>query len=383
MRTFKFAACLLVACMFTSASFAQTHSRASALARDAAVIETSRSDAPAVEVMAAPKGNWTVEQSISAPGVYFSGSAAAERSKLGSTSDFATFVPISPCRLVDTRGVFSPVYAGGAFATNEIRNYPTVGTCGIPSSARPVAVSMQVFGILPAAVGNLELVPTGTPLGSTATLVDIPGTYTSVSAVVATSGAGGSFTAQLRLTSGDIAIDINGYYANTLPTGEYLTVSGNQPGGGVGFFVTAAPVGASINALNTNTGSQAYLAFGKYAVQMHSGELKSSGAGINTTGSPAFTLKAVAGLNMCSVTNYVAINHPTMNGNPNALAMVTPVHNPASGGFVDHTTHFALYYSASAVGGGTDCAANRWYIRDTSVTAIATGRAWHILAISP
>lgn len=141
--------------------------------------------------------------------------------------------------------------------------------------------------------------------------------------------------------------------------------------------------GGGINAYNGSTGSNALLAQGKYALNMSNGELKSSGAGINTNFSPAFTLKAVAGLNMCSVTNYIAINHPTMNGNPNALAMVTPVHNPAGGAFVDHTTHFARYYGTSAIGGGADCAANRWYIRDTSVTAIPAGRSWHILAISP
>src|SRR4051794_2947236 len=42
---------------------------------------------------------------------------------LGDTAADVTYTPVTPCRLIDTRGLFSPVYAGGAFATNEVRTY--------------------------------------------------------------------------------------------------------------------------------------------------------------------------------------------------------------------------------------------------------------------
>jgi hypothetical protein len=39
----------------------------------------------------------------------------------------STFIPIAPCRLVDTRGAFSPVYAGGPFSAGQTRVYRASG----------------------------------------------------------------------------------------------------------------------------------------------------------------------------------------------------------------------------------------------------------------
>ena len=344
-----------------------------------AVPSTAASD---TTIMAGTIKNWSVDQSISVDGVFSSSSSrGAHESTKVATSDFATFVPITPCRLVDTRGVLSPVYNGGPYATNEIRNYPTVGFCGIPATARPVAVSIQVFGINPAAIGNFEVVRTGTALGASTTLVDVPGTLTSVGTVVGTSVTGGSFTAQLRLTSGDIAIDINGYYANTLPDNQFLTVSGNQPGGGVAFFVSSAAAGAAVHASNTNTGARTYLGFGKYAEQWDSGELKSTGAGINTTGSPAFTLKATAANTATNGSfTYIWLNHPTLNGNGNALAIVTPVFNPTNVSGVADLTNYQLVFLAGGIGG---IPANSWCLYKNGGVLIPAGTSWHVLAISP
>src|SRR5947207_7646753 len=43
---------------------------------------------------------------------------------VGDSGDDVVYTPVTPCRLVETRGTFAAVYQGvGAFSTNEIRNY--------------------------------------------------------------------------------------------------------------------------------------------------------------------------------------------------------------------------------------------------------------------
>ena len=101
---------------------------------------------------------------------------------LGDSGDDVVYTPVTPCRLVETRGTFFAVYqGGGAFAPNEIRNYTVQGQSGgnnvcltqLPAGLNPSAVQLQVFGIPinSASNGDIEILPQGSTFGSTATLV--------------------------------------------------------------------------------------------------------------------------------------------------------------------------------------------------------------------
>jgi hypothetical protein len=129
---------------------------------------------------------------------------------LGSLSNDFVYTPITPCRLVDTRGSFSPVYSGGAYAPSASRNYFPSGSCGVPSGA--TAVALQITTILPPGAGDIELVPAGTTLGSTAAMVFSANQYNSVSTIVKL-GTGGGFTTQMRGGGGHVAMDMVGYFA--------------------------------------------------------------------------------------------------------------------------------------------------------------------------
>ncbi|MFO1303332.1 MAG: hypothetical protein U1F54_06345 [Burkholderiales bacterium] len=65
---------------------------------------------------------------------------------LGDASQDVTYVPVTPCRLVETRGTFAAVYqGGGAFTPNQIRTYTPAGRQWRTASATPSAVQMQVW----------------------------------------------------------------------------------------------------------------------------------------------------------------------------------------------------------------------------------------------
>jgi len=75
-------------------------------------------DPPLVDWVAAQFLDMTPGMSVS-PSLGTNGSSRVQ----GKTLAFAmaSFIPITPCRLVDTRGVFNPVYGGPSFSAGQVR----------------------------------------------------------------------------------------------------------------------------------------------------------------------------------------------------------------------------------------------------------------------
>jgi hypothetical protein len=71
------------------------------------------------------------------------------------------FHTLVPCRVVDTRGAAGP-YGGPALQPGATRNVTLTGQCGIPVTARSVAVNLAVSQ--PTAAGFLTISPSGSPL---------------------------------------------------------------------------------------------------------------------------------------------------------------------------------------------------------------------------
>src|SRR6202521_1578049 len=123
-------------------------------------------------------------------------------------SSAARFVPITPCRIADTRNATGP-FGGPGLPRQTARDFaiPSSG-CGIPSTA--VAYSLNVAVVPSGLLGFLTLWPTGQPQPLVATLNSIDGRIKSNAAIVP-AGLNGAISAFVTDAT-DVILDINGYF---------------------------------------------------------------------------------------------------------------------------------------------------------------------------
>jgi uncharacterized repeat protein (TIGR03803 family) len=125
------------------------------------------------------------------------------------------YVPVTPCRLVDTRTTPDGPFAGPSIATGTSRNFtiPQNTTCNIPSTA--AAYSLNVAVIPSTSLGFLTLWPAGQTQPVAATVSSTDGRVRSNAAIVP-AGTGGAISAFASNTT-DLVMDIDGYFT-TAPT---------------------------------------------------------------------------------------------------------------------------------------------------------------------
>ncbi len=120
------------------------------------------------------------------------------------------FVPVTPCRLMDTRKA-NGTFGGPFLAANATRAIPVPsGTCGIPSSAHAYSINVTAVprtGFL----AYLTLWPTGQSQPLVSTLNSVDGSILANAAIVP-AGTGGSINA-FATNDIDLVIDVNGYFA--------------------------------------------------------------------------------------------------------------------------------------------------------------------------
>ena len=119
------------------------------------------------------------------------------------------FVPIPPCRVVDTRnanGTFGgPPIQGGTF-----RSFPiSQGPCGIPLGAW--AYSLNVSVVPNGALHYLTVWPTGQSQPLVATLNSLDGRIKANAAIV-TAGNGGGAVSVFATDTTNVIVDVNGYF---------------------------------------------------------------------------------------------------------------------------------------------------------------------------
>lgn len=174
---------------------------------------------------------------------------------LGDASQDVVYVPVTPCRLVDTRAPYAAVYQnGGPFTGGEIRTYTLQGGNGVclaqlPPTATPSAVQLSVFGIpTTSGSGDIEILPQGATFGSSATLVYL-GTnpFTSASTTSPVNVGNKQIAVQVRGGGAHLAIDVVGYFRP--PAGGY--VSSITAGTGL--------TGGTITSIGTIAADTAYL----------------------------------------------------------------------------------------------------------------------------
>jgi len=293
-----------------------------------------------------------------------------------------TFVAITPCRLVDTRGAavgfngiipFSgPSIPPAGTLTIPVQS-PTEATantapapCGmIPSTAQAYSFNLTV---VPAAAGRVayaSLWPAGSPQPVVATLSDLQGLIVSNAAIVR---AGAPFGAVSVYNAGpataDVIIDMNGYFAAPTDSNSDTALGTGALASNAGAFNTA--VGANALANNTNNGNTAVgdstlssNTTGSYNTASGIQALRSNTTGQQNTadGSNALVSSTTGDLNTASGSG--ALNRNTTGGSNTAngfnalFANTTGSFNTASGtqALSDNTTGSSNIAIGFAAGG--------------------------------
>jgi hypothetical protein len=118
------------------------------------------------------------------------------------------FVPVTPCRIADTRNPIGP-FGGPAIAGNTSRDFVIPnGVCGIPPTA--AGYSLNVAVVPRGTLGFLTLWPSGQSQPLVATLNSIDGRIKSNAAIVP-AGSNGAVSVFATDTT-DVILDINGYF---------------------------------------------------------------------------------------------------------------------------------------------------------------------------
>src|SRR5579872_1453660 len=127
------------------------------------------------------------------------------------------FVPITPCRLVDTRATSNGPFSGPSLIAKTTRDFVIPdSSCGIPSTA--AAYSLNVTVVPPASVGFVTVWPSGEPMPLSSTM-NSPDARIKANAAIVAAGAGGAVSFYANAAT-DLVLDIDGYFvpAATAPT---------------------------------------------------------------------------------------------------------------------------------------------------------------------
>jgi len=124
------------------------------------------------------------------------------------------FIPVTPCRVLDTRGAFG-VFGGPMMPANSSRDVPIPsGPCGIPATAQ--AYSLNVTAVPPGQLTYLTVWPSGQTQPNVSTLNSFDGRIVANAAIVP-AGTNGSIT-MYASNQTHVILDIDGYFvpANTV-----------------------------------------------------------------------------------------------------------------------------------------------------------------------
>jgi sugar lactone lactonase YvrE len=127
-----------------------------------------------------------------------------------STDPALAFFPLTPCRLVDTRGDPGPLGAPALSGGQLARRFPVLtSTCQVPSTAQAYSLNYTVIPKEP--LGFLTTFPTGQIQPGVSTLNAPTGSVTANAAIVP---AGDNGDVSVFVTNDtELIIDINGYFA--------------------------------------------------------------------------------------------------------------------------------------------------------------------------
>lgn len=170
------------------------------------------------------------------------------------------YVPVQPCRLVDTRETLAafgkPALIGGAVRDFAI---PARATCAIPANAAAYALNVTVVPQGP--LGYLTIFPTGAAQPFVSTLNSIDGRVKANAAIVP-AGTNGAISVFV-IDATQLVLDINGYFIDPTANAQSLAFcpltpcrvsDTSNPTGSLGGPMIAARGSRAIPVLSSNCG---------------------------------------------------------------------------------------------------------------------------------
>lgn len=122
------------------------------------------------------------------------------------------FYPLTPCRIVDTRGSDGPL-GGPSLVGGQERDFPVLSSnCHLPNTAAAYSLNFTIVPKNGGAVRYLTVWPQGLPRPTVSTLNDGTGTIVANAAIVP-AGVNGGGVATYVTDNSDLIIDVNGYFA--------------------------------------------------------------------------------------------------------------------------------------------------------------------------
>lgn len=140
------------------------------------------------------------------------------------------FVPIAPCRIADTRTGFgfTGAYGPPAIGAGTSRTFDITGSgcAGIPSTAAAFSFNLTVTNT--SGPGFIQAYPAGGSAGGSSAVNYTGAGQTVANAAVTTAGTGanaGKITITAGVSTTDVIIDINGYYAGAPSSGKGMSLT--------------------------------------------------------------------------------------------------------------------------------------------------------------
>jgi hypothetical protein len=157
-------------------------------------------------------GTHTISVNYSGDPTYTAAAATPVTVVIGGPPPGLRFVPVTPCRIADTRNPVGPF--GGPFITGGTSRgfaIPNSG-CNIPATAQAYSVNVTVVPKGP--LGFLTMFPCGQSLPLASTLNSIDGRVKAAAAIIPAGTNGGVCAFATQDT--ELIVDINGYFVSDL-----------------------------------------------------------------------------------------------------------------------------------------------------------------------
>ncbi len=214
--------------------------------------------------------------------------AGVSKAKSGVKTALATLyqpvplVPLTPCRLADTRAGsgFPAGYGPPSISGGTQRTFTITGQCGIPSGASAVSFNFAVWG--PVTRGDLRVWPAGGSAPMVSTVNWEANILAIANAAVVPLSGGGQITVQVDGTGTiDLIVDVNGYYSNDVSSSALQDLFLTSSGAFTVYAVNTATNSMSVVGIAAGTGSS-------WGIYGFSGSTAGSGYGVYGT-TPAGT----------------------------------------------------------------------------------------------
>ena len=243
-------------------------------------------------------------------------------SALLSAQTFLNFVPVTPCRVVDTR------FPNGALgsptmAANTTRSFPLASSgCGLPAGAAAYSLNVTVVPQNGAALYYLSIWATGATQPVVSTLNDVAG-ETIANAAIVPAGTGGAVSVFVTDAS-DVILDVNGYFTSNSTSNSSPTTNNTTVGlGALPIASGAQNTGVGFGALGNNVGGNYDTAVGSTALSANSTGSNNTAFGqstlaSNTIGTANTAVGYAALLSASTANNNSAFGSQAMNGSTGA-----------------------------------------------------------------